>query len=156
MVRYAIGGADIIFKDFSYISEETRPKTVFAMSNLINVLAPDNAWKILKVIVSRMKKGDKFVITNLAKEQFIKKTRKYYEDTGKYNNRIFQFNKLGTSEHYKSAIDSEFSNAMLNKFSNLSLQDEKLPPPMKCNIIGKDGNIKKLDVQFRTILFEVT
>src|SRR3990167_11473609 len=108
---------------------------------------------VLDIVVKRMKKRDILIITNLDREQFIKR-EKYFEDKNNVRNGVFPFNKMSNGSHYKSTIDLHFKNIMSKKYPNLNCIDEK-SSVMKCSYLGNKNITLTADISFITVMFEL-
>lgn len=147
-VEFAIGDVQEVMK--KVISKDREGLTLFSMSNFINVIPPDEAWKSVALIGDYMHKGDVFIVTNLDHAQF--KGRTGYGE-GYSRKGITHFYK--GSDSYKTVIDSQFRLEVEKAIPGLRCVSEKESSMMIHIESGKLGaeKYKKAEGKFRTVMF---
>jgi hypothetical protein len=148
-VSYLIGDAKTMLQNPDSLPTE-RKKTLFMMSNFINVLTPQEGWEMLTITAKRMQPNDALVITNLATEQFAgRKGYQPFQNSQSLKGMTTFSHEKSAEKPYKTTIDDRFGEHLMNDEDmqglNLNVEDTALEE-LQCQV-GAIG----VPVKFRTL-----
>lgn len=147
-VQYGIGDVkDVIGPVMPKFQEDRRGKTLFAMSNFLNVLHPNTGWDKIKIVADHMKIDDVLIITNLDVDHFPEKNSNMYTIAVK-DRGITQI--VNHGGHFKSVIDDHFKLCVEKEIPSLKYVCDEVNKRKKISI---RGDKKQFPVTFRTVLF---